>query len=173
MTLGPGSGNGGVTLQQNQGAGALQTLNLPTITATQTVAVQPTVTQASPANPAGTASTTGVMMGLAGSFTPVVTGRVLIVLTGNCHNNTAGDGCTVSGRYGTGAAPTNGSALTGTVIGSKFTTSATANADVGFAVIAIVTGLALGAAIWLDLSLAAFTGGTATMTNPQISVIEI
>jgi hypothetical protein len=44
---------------------------------------------------------------------------------------------------------------------------------VPFSVQAIVTGLSVATAYWLDLSLAAITGGTASIADVSISVIEI
>jgi len=55
-----------------------------------------------------------VMMGLAISFTPLYSGRVKIIIAGEASNNTAGDGFLIYAAYGTGAAPANGAAATGT-----------------------------------------------------------
>ena len=86
-----------------------------------TVAVRLVVnntTQAEPADPTGTNNATGLMMGLAGAITPLTTGRLLIMLSGTLANATAiADGANVQLRYGTGAAPANADALTGTPVG--------------------------------------------------------
>src|SRR5258708_9986826 len=68
-----------------------------------------------PANPAGTVSLTAVMMGL-GSTCAITTnssGRVLVTMTGQARTATAAVSCTTGGRYGTGTAPVNGAAGTG------------------------------------------------------------
>jgi hypothetical protein len=143
----------------------------------KTVARQPLVatSQATPSNPTGTTSTTGVMTGLAGSITPTVTGRVLVTISGDVFNATAiADGAKVQLRTGTGTAPTNGAALAGTACGGNLNYVASTTAGkVPFSVTCVVTGLTLGTAVWLDLGLAAITGGTATIENVGISAHEI
>jgi hypothetical protein len=66
--------------------------------------------------------------------------------------------------------------LTGTSVGSLVTSvneSTTANTKQPFSVTAVVTGLTVGTAYWLDLSLAQVgAGGTAAVTNLSISAIE-
>lgn len=132
------------------------------------------VAQSTPADPTGTTNTTGLMMGLAGSFTPAVTGRVLITISGDVQNNTNGDGAKFQIRYGTGAAPANAAALTGTAVGGLVNMLvAAANQRLPFSLNAIVTGLTVGTAYWLDIGLAAVTGGTAAAKNISISVVEI
>jgi hypothetical protein len=136
------------------------------------------VAQSSPANPTGTTDLTGKMMGLAGSITPAQTGRVMIIVTGNLSNSTAaaGDGAKTQIRYGTGSAPANAGALTGTTAGSLISMlleRATASDPFPFCVAAVVTGLTIGTAYWIDLSLAAIAAGTAILTNLSISVVEI
>src|SRR5690242_15711692 len=74
--------------------------------------------QATPTNPTGTSSTTGVMMGLAGSVTPKFSGRVQVTMSGDCFSGTIADGANIQMRYGTGTAPSNAGALAGTTIGS-------------------------------------------------------
>lgn len=137
-------------------------------------AATPASTQASPANPTGTANTTGLMMGLAGAITPAVSGRILVTITGNGASDTINDGWKAQIRYGTGAAPANAAALTGTAVGTLATTTAdlAANNKNAFSVTAVVTGLTVSTAYWLDLSLAAITGGTATVTDVSISAQE-
>lgn len=130
--------------------------------------------QSTPANPALTASLVGVMMGLAGAFTPIRTGSVLITVSGDVFNSIATDGATVQIRTGTGTAPANGVALTGTARGAQpGATSATAAAKTLFSITVIVTGLTLGVAIWIDLALAAVTGGNASVENVTIAASEI
>ena len=80
----------------------------------------PATYSAQPANPTGTSNTTGLMMGLAGAITPAFTGRVFFSISGSIGSNTttAGRGAKTQMRFGTGAAPANAAALTGTSIGS-------------------------------------------------------
>lgn len=146
--------------------------------AAETIIPPTNVIQSASSNPAGTTNTTGVMMGLAVSFTPksaVGSGNVLIHITGDCFNATAiADGGKIQIRTGTGAAPINGAALTGTSVGSQVTFIQATTADkYPFSLSAIVTGLVLGTAIWIDVSLAAVTGGTATIENVSVCAVEV
>lgn len=138
------------------------------------IAVKPAVATSTVAAPTLTASLVGVMMGLAGAITPVVTGRVLIVVNGDIANNTIADGANVQLRHGTGAAPANGAALTGTTDGPlvKFVAS-TAAGKVPFSLSWIVTGLTVGTAIWIDVGLAAVTGGNASIADVAIVAHEL
>lgn len=130
-------------------------------------------TNAAPADPTGTTSTTGVMMGLAGSIT-TGTGRIFVIITGTMADNTLNDGSKVQIRYGTGTAPANGDALTGTAVGSaQRMTEAAASALGALCVAAVITGLTLDTAYWLDLSLAAITGGTANVYDVNIAAFDI
>ena len=133
--------------------------------------------QATPSNPAGTTDTTGKMMGLAGTITPVSTGKILIIISGDIANDTIADGAAVQIRYGTGTAPANADALTGTAVGGLVSSTnpniALATLTIPFSLNAVVTGLTLGTAYWIDTGLKAITGGTATISNVSISVIEV
>jgi hypothetical protein len=133
-------------------------------------------TMSSVAAPTGTANTTGdgVMMGLAGTITPAVSGTVLITISGDITNGTAGDGGMIHVRTGTGAAPSNAGVLAGTTCGSlqKYVSSPTTADKVPFSKTCLVTGAALATPLWLDVSLAAITGGTATIADVDIVAIE-
>ncbi|MEM3845775.1 MAG: hypothetical protein QXU98_08740 [Candidatus Parvarchaeota archaeon] len=126
-----------------------------------------------PSNPNGTTSTSPVQMGLGVGYIPSITGRLLILIFGEASNNTAGDGATVQLSYGTGVAPSNGASATGTAVGSKISiTSNAANQTVPFALGYILTGLAIGTNYWFDLQVAAVTGGTASVSNLTVLIIE-
>jgi hypothetical protein len=114
------------------------------------------------------------MMGLAGAITPVTSGKVLITVSGMMANNTVNDGVGVQLRYGTGTAPANAAALTGTTLGVyKNFTSLTAALKSGFALSFVVSGLTLTTAIWIDCAVKAITGGTATITDVDIVAEEL
>lgn len=133
----------------------------------------PGTTTVTAAAPTGTTSATAVMMGLAGTITPTKTGRVTFTISGQMANNTLNDGVTVDLRTGTGTAPTNGAAVTGTLRGvSQTATALIANERSGFSLTFPVTGLTLGTAVWYDLSLLAVTGGTASVTGITGSAVE-
>ncbi len=128
------------------------------------------------------ANTTEKMMGMGSTFTytPTVSTNALIIMTGTLNNNTGDDGATVQMRYGTGSAPANqATPLVGTAVGAKFSGEATTSGSGGtiphlpFSCTAIVTGLTLNTAIWIDASVAAVTGGTGTITGVIISVVPL
>lgn len=126
------------------------------------------------AAPTGTTSATAVMMGLAGSITPTRGTKIIVIISGQMANDTVNDGATVDARFGTGTAPTNGAAVTGTLVGIAQThTSLTATERTGFCLVGKVTGLSVGTAYWLDLSLLAVTGGTASVTGVSIVAYEV
>ena len=118
-------------------------------------------------NPTGTNSTTGVMMGLGAqgaSITPTFSGRVLLVYTGTLASSSGTAYThTVYTYYGTGGAPANGAALTGTQANSQgpnFNNSV----QMGISVVEVVTGLTVGTTYWLDIALKSGNGGTTINT---------
>lgn len=131
--------------------------------------------QATPSNPTGTTNTTGLMMGLAGGITPAKSGDVLMIISGTIFNATAiADGGKVQIRYGSTATPANGDALTGTAVGSQPQYIASTTAEkVPFTCNAIVSGLVRGTFYWIDLGLAAITGGTASISDVSMSIVEL
>jgi len=130
-------------------------------------------TQTNVAAPAGTTSTTGLMMGLAGAITPAHSGNVLLIVSGTLTNGTTSDGASLQIRYGTGAAPTNGAALTGTAVGNNIADNNPVTNKIPFSVQAVVTGLTVGTAYWVDVGLAAITGGTASIATVSVSALEL
>jgi hypothetical protein len=97
-----------------------------------------------------------------------------VTISGQMSNDTINDGATVDLRYGTGAAPANGAAVSGTLVGKAQTMTAKVAADrSGFTVHGVVSGLTVGTAYWFDLSLMRVTGGTATVTGINISIMEV
>lgn len=155
------TGAAGAYVRQNSAGGAL------TVAATTTA-------QATPSNPTGTTNTTGLMMGLAGAITPTNSGKVLVIISGTCSNDTILDGGSIQIRMGTGTAPVNGAALTGTAYGGKPRFSAAVAAEfLPCAVNAVVPSLTPSTAYWIDLGLAAITGGTASIADVSISAVEL
>lgn len=129
------------------------------------------------AAPTPTASTSAVMMAVGGTITPVLSTRVLVTISGQMANSSAGDGATVDLRISATAsqtAPTNSTGVTGTLLGiAQTATSVTAAQKSGFSITAIATGLTIGAAYWIDASLMAVTGGTASITGVTVTAIEV
>lgn len=128
-----------------------------------------------PTDPTGTSSTAGVMMGLGGSFTPATTGRMLLFISGDAWNSTAASGFVVALRFGTGSAPANAAALTGTQAGNPIACPATTsqvNDRSPYAIMAIVSGLTVGTPYWLDAALTSITSGTSTIQRNTLGAIE-
>jgi len=136
-------------------------------------------TQITPTDPATTSSLTGVMMGLSASITPVISGKIMIIISGDMDNDTGDNGSQVQIRTGTGSVPTNGISPTGTAQGGLVKMSAVVSGGatvvtrVPFSLNAIQTGLVLNTPYWIDLSLAAITGGTARVRDVSISIVEL
>jgi hypothetical protein len=130
--------------------------------------------QSTPADPTGTTDVTGKMMGLAGSITPSTSGQIIIIISGDVQNSNALGGAKIQLRYGTGSAPANGDAATGTALGGfvKVTTSIGASDAFPFTVQGVVTGLTVATAYWIDLQIAAITTGTAAAKDISISAHE-
>jgi hypothetical protein len=177
-------GTGSVLYGQAAADPIWSTLTLPNAAVTGTyliatgtnalAAVAPALTHSTPANQSGNATATFKMNGLACAITPVATGRVVFMITGQQTNNTSGDGVTIKLAEGTGAAPSNAAAATGTVISATQTwTALTGQLTTQFAIIASATGLALSTAVWFDLQIADVTGGTVTVTNVDCTAHEI
>jgi len=134
------------------------------------------VSQTTPANPTGTASTTGVMMGLAIPFTPIGSGKIMVAMTGSMANNAAGGGAKPQIRWGTGTPPASAAGPVGTASGNLpqlVNLSSTASLRVPFAVNASITGLTPGTPIWIDLSLAAISTGTANVYDLCATINEL
>lgn len=164
----------GVTLTLAVGQTTSQTLTIPNIREAETLAIARAPTLTSVASPGTNATTTVKMAGLAAAITPEVTGRVFVLVTGIVANNTIGDGVNVQLAWGTGGAPANGAAATGTTVGLvKHFIASTAAGQQGIALGAFISGLTNGTAIWVDLQFAAVTGGTATLKDCDVVLEEL
>lgn len=151
------------------------TLLHPVIREDEIAAVKPQVGTIGVAAPTGNVSTVAKMMGLAGALTPQVTGRVLVIITGVALNATAaGDGTSITGKYGTGSAPANAAASTGSTFGLQqhFVASTTAGQQ-GFTCIGVISGLTLNTPVWFDLEVVAVTAGGSTLKDVQGVMIEL
>ena len=134
----------------------------------------PASNMTTPGDPSPTGSLVGVMMGLAGGITPTSTGRIMMLISGDVSNDTSSDGASVQCAFGTGAAPVNGAAASGTNVGNpvKLVNGATPTVKIPTLCQGIVTGLTPNIALWLDVNLAAISGGTATLADVTISAHE-
>ena len=127
-----------------------------------------------PANPTGRTGAP-VMMGLGGVcvYTPKFT-RVGVMFSGTASNATLLDGITIQGYWGTGTAPVNAAAVTGSTFSAvKTVTSATANARIGWALQSVIVSLTPSTAYWFDCAVGNVTGGVASIFDVDFSVFEI
>jgi len=166
----PWSSNSSVSAVSLTGAASLSSTGVLTSNAK--------TAQSTPANPTGTTNTAAqVMMGLGGVITPGASGRVLFMISGDGFNsNAVGNGYIVQLRYGTGTAPANGAAVTGTAVGGsvKAVTAVTSSVqDIPFALQSMVTGLSVGTTYWYDVGLEAIGGGTANIENLSLTAAEM
>ena len=137
------------------------------------------------ATPTGRSSATLVALGMNTTLRLRLTSRVLVLMSAVVANDTSTDGFTYNLYYGTGAAPANNDAVSGTAICSLQTVSAVVTNSLSrpCALTGIVTGLvadsinSLGATVagttyWFDVMFSYVTAGTVTFTNVNLQVIE-
>jgi hypothetical protein len=144
----------------------------------------PSVAQVSAAaNPPAVTTTVGLMNGLGTAtygpflFTPQFTGKVLVMISFFIYSNTASASLTAGMRYGTGTAPANGAANTGTGFGTAIVRSGTgwtvANQGTFATLTGVITGLTPGTQYWFDISSAAGASAQAVaITSCNLSVVE-
>ena len=122
-------------------------------------------------NPPGTGSPTIVMMGLGLSYTPQVSTRAFFTVDGQIGNNTNNGQSVARLYYGPGVAPVNGVVppLTSFPVGEPVRFTAAAAGDyTPFSAAALLTGLTLGQAYWVDVGLQA-PSGFATITDVELT----
>ena len=129
-------------------------------------------------NPAGTTSTSGVMMGIGSScaITPSRSGRAWVFITGLMTNNAANGGGELSIRTGQGAPPTNGAAPSGTGISPNnigiVNNANTAGTQIPFSTIGETSAMTVGTTQWFDLDLFAVNSGTVSLANVGCDIWE-
>ena len=132
----------------------------------------------SPSDPNATTSATPVMMAVNISFTPAVTGNVLLLITGTA-SNAGGGGTSVTAialYYGTGAASGYGSPVPGGAIQlgkTKNILTGSAGGKVGFAITKPAIGLTVATPYWFDLALTSDGANAAKVYDLDIVAIEI
>jgi hypothetical protein len=127
-----------------------------------------------PSDPTGTTSTTAKMMGLGSTLklTPAFSGKVRIMFVCGANNSTTNSGVSAQLAFGTGTAPSNGAAATGTQFDRLRTISsaiASANQDLTF--IVELSGLTVNTPYWFDVQLSVGSGGSGTASIHVISCI--
>lgn len=144
-----------------------------TITATGTCALALTnaTLQGAPGAPGGVASNLMLGLGSTCHLTPVYSTRMLVTFTGNISNGGAGIFTNMALRFGTGSAPANGAAVSGTIVSGPLSVASSVNLT-PFNLTAIITGLTASTAYWLDLS-ASPSGGTSSMGGVNCTAVEL
>jgi len=175
VTIGTGSN---ATILSSNASGSAKSISLPDVSGTVQLAGASESAQSNTSNPTGTTSTTGVMMGLGGAntFTPLLSGRILIFVTGTEYNTAGGQGGVIQIRYGTGAAPANGAAPTGSVGGPIVTgqpDGAGHTETIPMASVVVVSGLTIGTTYWVDVTLASTGSGTTSLSDATITTVEL
>lgn len=149
----------------------------------------PVHVQTTPANPTAIASAAYLMNGLGSAaspfvITPQITGRVLVIVSGDLVENATAQTATIQGRFGTGTAPANAAADTGTAIGGQVAwTSLTGELTVPFSYQFVITGLSVpsvdakgvsqaAVAVWIDIA-SKSSAGTIQLTNLTCVAIEL
>lgn len=124
------------------------------------------------AAPAGV-TTSDKMFGLAGTITPVKSGKFLIMYSAEYTSDTTASDTTFTLRTGTGSAPANGAASAGTArqIINRRASSTTLRIPISSST--IVSPLTPGTAYWIDISAHNGAAGTVTLFNVVITTIEI
>jgi hypothetical protein len=117
-------------------------------------------------------STTGLMGGLDITFTPVVTGHMYIIMSGDMYTSATGASATTQMYYGTGTPPVHAAALTGTAVAGKITVQPVAAPHVEVAPFMITTyqALTVGTTYWVD---AAVSGSSSSTSLGQVVVTAI
>lgn len=134
----------------------------------------PNISLSTPAAPTATTSATLVHMGLALSFTPTGT-RMKISITGRLRSSGAGASITSQMAYGTGTAPVNGAAQTGTLLGASISAVEPTGVNTAYfpvTMIYVATGLTPGTTYWVDVCLST-SGGTAIIANLSTVIEDI
>jgi hypothetical protein len=129
-----------------------------------------------PANPAGTASLTPVMMGLANYVTPRSTGIIRIQVSGVFTNTVNGNGFKTQLFYGTGTAPVNGVAIPGSAvaIGAEQGLILPTAGDGGvFCCHGHIRGLTSGSTYWFDPNQYAVIGGAVAAQRITVTAEEL
>jgi hypothetical protein len=123
---------------------------------------------ANPANPTNFGP--NEMAGIGFTFSMVSRPEMMVMITGDLGVGNTGL-MTLSLRYGTGTAPTNGSAAAGTEISKVSPNFASTTVLFPFALQGIVSGLSVGTTYWIDIC--GIDDDDININNLDISVIEL
>jgi len=132
--------------------------------------------QASPSNPSNLTNASFLMEGFGSTchITPSFSGRLHVSFNFDMESGTAAVSLNTKVMYGTGTAPSNAAAVTGTQVGNIHNTVQAVGAD--FASIThgayIITGLTPGTAYWLDIAAQGDGTHALAIANTSCSAME-
>ncbi len=133
-------------------------------------------TQVVRANPGSTNSSSVTMVGLAGSIKTLNGTQVMVVISGDIAQSGNDGNSTIQMHYGTGTAPSNGNAASGTVAGGRLNIAFQGTGSklkYPFSTNAIISGVTPGTTYWLDLGTTNSGGHTVNIKNVSISAFEL
>jgi hypothetical protein len=106
------------------------------------------------------------------TFTPVGNGKCHVIISGTAYTIGNVAAVTIAGKYGTGTAPANNAASSGTNFGTtKVLISSSVSYGVGFAQTAVVY-LSPGTTYWFDM--AGYNGSnTSQISGVDFAIIEL
>ena len=180
VNVSTGATKGGTSWYLTNLGQTVGTTALVFVTSQTSATAPPAASVVLPADPTGTASTAnpGVMAGLAIPYTPVASGSLLVRFDAQAWSSTALANVRIRGCIGTGAAPANGAAVTGTQYGQtpanvkSVGTTSTQGATISH--VGKITGLAVGTTYWLDLAFSTSAGADlANLTNIACTIQEV
>jgi hypothetical protein len=125
-------------------------------------------------DPGSFGSATAAMVGLGGvcSYAPKGSTSMLIYWNGQLQNLTL-QNVVMTLRYGTGAAPAKGAAVTGTQIGAIVTSTPADGEFRPFSFIGQATGLVIGTAYWFDLTISATSSTSVSVQSVVFQTLEV
>lgn len=113
-------------------------------------------------------------------ITPKATGNILVTIQGVINSvglMTAGDGLALKLYYGSGVAPANNGAVTGTILGKQLNFWIPATATVAtlwaFSISGVILGAVLSTSLWMDLAAECFLATGSIITNIVVNAVEI
>lgn len=122
-------------------------------------------------NPTAMTGALELMMGLGGTTTPSKSGIVSLNISGEYISNDIVDETYLNIRTGTGVAPVNGAAATGTLQQTNKRVASSGTLRIPFA-LNMTLALSVGVAYWIDLGIYNLQGTAVQLFNISISTIE-
>ncbi len=132
----------------------------------------PANSQSAILNPFAMSGSSAVMMGLAGAITPVKTGTILLMISGEFTSDDDAVNATFTTKMGTGVAPNNGDAITGTTKQVNLRQPSDPADKIPFYFNVVVTLLTPNTTYWIDVAVKNASGGAVQLYNVSISAIE-